>query len=173
MAHDTVKTRIQLKNDTEQNWNKAIHFIPKRGEVIIYSTDDTHPFFRLKVGDGNSYVVDLPFVDASTIEGRRIISNTTENWNAQPPFLPNAGDILIYTDKYISKTGKPIPGLKIGDGNSYSTDLPFVGEDTMELLEAHINDREIHITDEEKNFWNDKINCEDSVLDETLILNRN
>ena len=35
MANDKViKTRIQLKNDTEANWNKAINFIPKSGEII-------------------------------------------------------------------------------------------------------------------------------------------
>ena len=51
MATNTIKTRIQLKNDTKANWNKAINFVPREGEVIIYSTDDTHPFSRLKVGD--------------------------------------------------------------------------------------------------------------------------
>lgn len=71
----TIKSRIQLKNDTEANWNKAgpkdnsPGFIPLQGEVIIYSTDDTHPFFRLKVGDGHTNVVDLPFVEAGAIGG--------------------------------------------------------------------------------------------------------
>ena len=49
MATSTIKTRIQLKNDTEENWNKAINFVPSKGEVIIYSVDDAHPFCRLKV----------------------------------------------------------------------------------------------------------------------------
>ena len=58
----TVKTRIQLKYDTEANWNKAINFIPLKGEVIIYSADDSHPFCRLKVGDGGTRLANLPFV---------------------------------------------------------------------------------------------------------------
>ena len=68
MASNTVKARIQLKSDTEKNWNKAgpkpgsSGFIPLRGEVIIYLADDTHPFSRLKVGDGTTPVTDLPFV---------------------------------------------------------------------------------------------------------------
>ncbi len=65
----TVKTRIQLKCDTEANWNKAINFIPLKGEVIIYSTDDTHPFSRIKVGDGITTIINLPFIDAQTING--------------------------------------------------------------------------------------------------------
>lgn len=55
MANEnTIKTRIQLKCDTEDNWNKSAliadggtkeegnSFIPKKGEAIIYSADGTH-----------------------------------------------------------------------------------------------------------------------------------
>ena len=59
---NTVKARIQLKCDTEENWNKAIHFIPLKGEIIIYSADDSHPFPRLKTGDGITSIIDLPLL---------------------------------------------------------------------------------------------------------------
>lgn len=59
---NTIKTRIQLKCDTEENWNKALHFIPLKGEPIIYSTDEAHPFFRIKVGDGITNIIELPFL---------------------------------------------------------------------------------------------------------------
>lgn len=62
----TINTRIQLKNDTEANWEKAIHFIPLKGELIIYSADDAHPFFRIKAGDGVTVVKDLPFINANS-----------------------------------------------------------------------------------------------------------
>ena len=74
-SNNTIKTRIQLKSDTEANWNKAgpkngsLGFIPLRGELIIYSADDTHAFSRLKVGDGVTNVVALPFIDAGTLNG--------------------------------------------------------------------------------------------------------
>lgn len=64
----TVKTRIQLKCDTEENWNKAgpkagsPGFIPLKGELIIYSTDETHPFSRIKIGDGVTNIIELPFL---------------------------------------------------------------------------------------------------------------
>ena len=69
MAENTIKSRIQLKNDTEANWNKATNFIPKPGELIIYSTDNTYSFCRLKVGDGLTTVPNLPFIDAGTLGG--------------------------------------------------------------------------------------------------------
>ena len=77
---ETIKTRIQLKNDTEENWNKSAleadggtktsgtTFFPKKGEVIIYLADDAHPFSRLKVGDGIHSVPQLPFSGAGTAE---------------------------------------------------------------------------------------------------------
>ena len=74
-SNNTIKTRIQLKSDTEANWNKAgpkdgsLGFIPLRGELIIYSADETHAFSRLKVGDGSTNVVALPFIDAGTLNG--------------------------------------------------------------------------------------------------------
>lgn len=73
---DSIKSRIQLKNDTEENWNKAVNFIPKKGELIIYNADSSNqindnarPFPRLKVGDGITNVIALPFFDAGSING--------------------------------------------------------------------------------------------------------
>lgn len=68
-TENLIKSRIQLKNDTEENWSKAVNFCPKPGELIIYSADDDHPYPRLKVGDGITMVPNLPFIDASTLSG--------------------------------------------------------------------------------------------------------
>ena len=66
MSKDTVHARIRLKNDTEANWNKS-NFIPLKGEPIIYSADGVHPFFRLKIGDGETPITDLPFIYANML----------------------------------------------------------------------------------------------------------
>jgi len=81
MATNTIKTRIQLKNDTEAHWNLAVNFVPKEGEVIIYSADDTHPFSRLKVGDGKTNVVSLPFISAAYADNSATTNNYTVNSN--------------------------------------------------------------------------------------------
>ena len=80
MVSNAIKTRVQLKCDTEANWNKSVlvadggekesgtSFVPLKGEVIIYSADGTHPFSRFKVGDGSTNVVRLPFINAGSAE---------------------------------------------------------------------------------------------------------
>ena len=63
MANKTIKTRIINKHDTSANWSKAVNFIPKKGEIIIY--DDLR---KVKVGDGTTLVSSLPFVEQDLSE---------------------------------------------------------------------------------------------------------
>lgn len=53
------------KIDIEQNWNKAINFIPKENELIYYS--DINKF---KIGDGKTKLIDLDFT-IPTYNGER------------------------------------------------------------------------------------------------------
>lgn len=63
MANEkNINSRIQHKHDTEANWLKATNFIPKIGELIIYDPDDNYKYSRLKIGDGETLVNNLPFV---------------------------------------------------------------------------------------------------------------
>jgi len=93
MASNTIKTRIQLKNDTEAHWDLAKNFIPKQGEVIIYSTDDSHPFSRLKVGDGNTSVINLPFIGSHNINN--VILEETYN---DLPSIGNSNMLYVVID---------------------------------------------------------------------------
>ena len=58
MANKLLKTRMQQKIDTSQNWAKATNFVPLKGEICIYS--DLH---RMKVGDGTTKIGDLDFFE--------------------------------------------------------------------------------------------------------------
>ena len=60
----SLRTRIQLKHDTEAHYNLATGFSPLAGELIVYDTDATHSKPRLKVGDGTTNVNNLPFFQA-------------------------------------------------------------------------------------------------------------
>lgn len=121
----------------------------------------------------------------------RLKRDTTANWNNARGFVPMAGEVIIYDD-YQVKTwqveeygeivtkSENIPGIKIGDGNAYVQDLPFVDKDLREKLMNHINNVDIHTTLAEKLFWNNKVNVDDAyeqihdeLEDETLIINRN
>lgn len=62
MSEKKLKSRIVLKHDIEANWNKASTFIPLLGEIIIYDVDSNYEYERIKIGDGETSVVNLPFI---------------------------------------------------------------------------------------------------------------
>ena len=129
---------------------------------------------------------------SATINTRiQIKHDITENWNNAIGFIPLPGEVIVYDDyeiktytveeygETVTKTAL-IPNIKIGTGNAYVQDLAFVDEKTRDTLIAHINNHDIHVTLQEKIFWNNKINVDDAeeqisgeLEDETLILNRN
>ena len=57
-----IDTRIQHKYDIEANWNKAVNFIPKVGEIIIYGIDENYNYSRFKIGDGVRTINNLEFL---------------------------------------------------------------------------------------------------------------
>lgn len=78
MAEKQIFSRILHKYDTEANWDKAKSFIPKKGELIIYS--DRSSF---KVGDGETTLPNLKFFD-KRIEDliQQISEEVPKDWNA-------------------------------------------------------------------------------------------
>lgn len=121
--------------------------------------------------------------DKAKLDSINIMCNTTAYWNRQIGFVPKYGEIIIYSDhKTAVVDGKTvyIPGIKIGSGNGYVQDLAFVsggsGSDgDSELLFAHIADTIVHVTQGERDYWNNKLNVTDAqeVIGESLIFNRN
>lgn len=107
----------------------------------------------------------------------RIYYDTTANWDAQQGLVGERGAVYIYSDYYIiedqSGNQTPVAGIRIGDGNAYLNDLPFVSDDMTYKLTMHAADTSIHVTPAEKQFWNNKVS---SYLDranaETLILSK-
>lgn len=58
-----INTRVLSKIDTQSNWDMATEFIPRKGEIIIYSVDSNYSYPRFKVGDGITSAPNLPFQD--------------------------------------------------------------------------------------------------------------
>lgn len=104
--------------------------------------------------------------------------DTTANWNQRRDFIPMRGEVIIYTDHgtITDDYGEAVsvPGIKVGDGSAYLIDLPFVGTDQryaiLQELKQHTDNMSIHVTAEDREFWNNKLNC--TVNDGRLILNR-
>ena len=92
----------------------------------------------------------------------RMKIDTTANWRLASDFIPLQGEIIVYSDfseKEVNGETVKIPNFKIGDGLAYGIDLPFVGDDVRNDLLAHMDDRNIHITNAEREFWNNKVRC--------------
>lgn len=103
--------------------------------------------------------------------------DTKENWNAST-YIPAKGEIIIYSNyetKEVDGQTVNIPAIKIGSGNAYVQDLMFLNQDLSDALYDHILNNEIHVSQREKDFWNNKLNVDDDseVVDEVLIFNRN
>lgn len=86
-------------------------------------------------------------------EQNNVFSNTTAGWAEQISLVSKRGAIQIYTDFRQNDQGEDIAAYKVGDGSAYVVDLPF----TEELIYDHINDSSIHVTAQEKAFWNNKV----------------
>jgi hypothetical protein len=92
----TIKGRIINKHGTEEYWILSVYtdltksalrenpFIPLDGELIIYDPDSVYTHRRIKIGDGVTNVVDLPFIGEGGGEAKAIIDVVelpTENIN--------------------------------------------------------------------------------------------
>ena len=61
MAEKSLSARVIMKHDRDVNWQKSSNFVPKDGEIIVYSFASGQP--RIKIGDGATTVNNLVFVD--------------------------------------------------------------------------------------------------------------
>ena len=94
-----------------------------------------------------------------------VLYGTKAEWNEKLYLISKKSTIYVYTDYKIippeEEGGVPtyVQGIKIGDGKAYLIDLPFIAGDyeTLEKnLTEHVSNTSIHVTSEEKAFWNNK-----------------
>lgn len=86
------------------------------------------------------------------VGGSKIVINTNEYWSNNRNLKSENGVIYIFSDYYTTSNNTVVPGIKIGDGNAYVYDLPFVDE----KLNEHILNSVIHVTQADKDRWNSK-----------------
>lgn len=63
MSEKQISARTQQKIDLTANWEKATNFVPKKGEIIVYSDGGGTGIPKMKVGDGATKVGSLKFAD--------------------------------------------------------------------------------------------------------------
>lgn len=54
------KSNAIVKVDSEENWKKATNYVPDIFTIIIYEFENGAP--KVKIGDGVTFVNDLPFL---------------------------------------------------------------------------------------------------------------
>lgn len=100
----------------------------------------------------------------------RVYYGTVEYFNNHPSLRSEEGAIYIYWDHQKDENDNNIPGFKVGDGNAYVIDMPF----SDDLYIKHILDMTIHVTQEDKDSWNNKVTCFINPLDsENIIFTKN
>lgn len=107
-----LNARVQTKRDTEQNWNQAINFIPKDGEIIIYKTDTTSEELQT-------------FYEAylAEVEALKLITNTSST-----EYQEQSAKVSEALATYNNRSTRIVPRFKVGNGEKYLKDLPFVND---------------------------------------------
>lgn len=94
----------------------------------------------------------------------RFLYGDTEYWNSYPTLIAQQGTIYVYTD-HNEVDGELVPGFKVGDGTSYLIDMPFTDTYLDDYLNEHVEDEIRHITQVEREKWNNKVSISISALD--------
>lgn len=136
--------------------NNKIKFLRgTSGEYTVAKKDNDTFYFT--TDNGKLYIGD------KEVSGETAIHyGTTAYWNSQSTLIGENNHIYVYTDyTTITSNGetKNVPNIKIGDGNAYLIDNPFITTSVEQLINLHINDTTQHITAEERTIWNNKIRC--------------
>lgn len=66
-----IKSNAVVKVDTEENWAKAINYIPDSFTIIVYEFENSSP--KVKIGDGVHKVNELPFLNNREVVGDTLV----------------------------------------------------------------------------------------------------
>lgn len=95
MSEKKIKARLQQKHDTSANWALATNFKPKAGELIIY--DDLK---KMKVGDGETLVDNLPFLSAEVSQpDYNQNDSTAADYIKNRPFY-DVGEVILFEQTF-------------------------------------------------------------------------
>lgn len=113
-------------------------------------------------------------LDDLTHSSASIEVHTSEQWREAGRAISKKGTFYVYSDGF-NQDGQLIPRIKLGDGMAYISDLPFLDSYLLNEIFEHINDNVRHVTQQERLFWNNKLNVDDNqeIVENSLIFNRN
>ena len=118
------------------------------------------------VGAGEEHLVSIQTLQDyfEAAMAKQVLFGTTAEWNADLSLVGEEETLYVYTDRVLDSSGDYYAGIKVGDGSAYLVDLPFVDGYFVD----HIADTSIHVTSQEKAFWNNKVRCYMAGVDQLL-----
>ena len=128
MERVEINTRVINKHDTEANWNSHPSFIPDKSEIIVYDKDDNYNYPRVKIGDGVTTVVALPFIDDNTLTSVSNLQTEVNNVKA------STSDEALNTK--VNAIIQDIGSLTIDLNSAESGTVPFTNSDMLGGLPA-------------------------------------
>lgn len=96
----------QILFDTTSGWDNQSDLISEIDTIYVYTDhqhdSDNNPVAGMKVGDGSTYLIDLPFTDAIAMEHiadnvRHITSAERVFWNSKVSCYYDSAEKLIFT----------------------------------------------------------------------------
>lgn len=73
---EITNNKMTYQMRTMEEWNQDPMFMSKQGVLYIFTNcgynGEGQPLTGLKIGDGTSYVIDLPFISGGTIPSQQI-----------------------------------------------------------------------------------------------------
>lgn len=106
------------------------------------------------------------------LDSTAIHYDTVEAWNSMTTLIAEQGHIYVYAD-YQTREDEGdtiyIPAIKIGDGVSYLIDMPYLVSGNDETFIDHINNWAIHVSDNDRTSWNNKVSTSVIESEEELI----
>lgn len=158
----SLLTKISVK-DYDAYWELPVNSV---------SPDNNGPVMSSAV-----YAAILNAVDNIMQKCAPVYYDTEENWNTASTTIAERRAIYVYSNHRYIDDGHgnlyPVPSIKIGDGTSYLIDMPFITDGLEVELSDHINNQVIHITQEERLFWNNKVTCYMDDNSENLVFSKN
>lgn len=124
LADKNLKARIVNKNGTSAEWEKATSFVPKKGELILYTDLN-----KIKIGDGVTKVNDLPFLT---------VPNKTSDLTNDSGYITNTSVDTKLKDK-VSKAGDTMTG-NLAMSNHKITDVAAPAANTDAANKKYVDD---------------------------------
>lgn len=131
--------------------------MPSKDGAVYFTKDDGRLYID-KLYNGK--------IERFKVNDVQIVYNTTEGFVSDISTVAEKGTFYVYTDRINDDSF-----IKVGDGTSYLVDMPFVDSSG---INKHAMNTDIHVTADEKAFWNNKVTCYlDSADPNTLVFDKN